>query len=497
MTKHGRDGSTILYIAEIWRLLPEDAIRKGRSTPLDWGKFRSPADGSESGLKYQMRRQAIKAMPEGFAILGIFDELLAHYGFATIAPLRGWLVNYEFSEASSAQVGQAIGCADVELVKRSLEALERVGLLARMVRPDFMDLIHRDATATGAALVPARRSDGSDDGLSEGRRQGRQQMAEGQSLHDPRGGAERKLSWRARRYGRKGSRRRPESGRKVSGQRPTDVSRSRRKTADPRPETADRRPQTPPAASATPPPPAADGCGQTEGENLTAAASARASDPRPQTPQVALAAPAPPAADRPSRDEQAATGDVEADNGQAGNGQAGNGQARDAVPAAPAHHPPQADADAEAGRPTEADPGGTKGHGEAEAFEPASACLDSLEIMVTSIGNALYPTREDLVVEGRKARPMQGPDEFERRERGALMVAWSAVLDLGMGQVELLRLHQRALKEANAVRRKRTNKPKGAAWMHWLNEHMAAAVGSDGWAQARRTAKFKLGSGPP
>ena len=118
-------------------------------------------------------------------------------------------------------------------------------------------------------------------------------------------------------------------------------------------------------------------------------------------------------------------------------------------------------------------------------------------MLVRDIGKALYPTREDLVVEGRKARPTQGPDEFEARERGALTVAWSAVKTLGIGQVELLRLGERAVKEAGRTRRKRTNKPKGAAWMYWFNRHMESMVGAAEWTAARRKAKLQVASGPP
>lgn len=132
-----KTNATVLYIADTWQVLPEDAKRKGRSTPLAWGKLRTGADCSETGLLYQMRRQAIKAGREGFAYLGVYDELLAAYGFGRTAPLRGWLVNHKYQAATIGQIGQVIGMGDLKLLRRALRALEVAGLLVRLERPDM------------------------------------------------------------------------------------------------------------------------------------------------------------------------------------------------------------------------------------------------------------------------------------------------------------------------------------------------------------------------
>jgi len=466
MTKDdGHD--TVLYIAGLWQMLPEDAIRKGRSSPLGWGKFRSPADSSEAGIRYQMKRQAIKATRGGLTSLAIYDEILGHYGFGRTAALRGWLVNHHYRAATAAQIGQVIGVADVAAIKRAIKALIDVCLLERVQRPDIEAAIRADRT-----ILPVwdgqtdDAPDVSGEEVNEAKQVDEAPAAAGEETPaaPPTEAAD----------GRPVSGRRPADGRPAAGPRPGDV----------RQETRDR--QTPPAAPAAPPPPTAHGNGQTGDFRQPAPAAPLPADGEPgdgQAPHSPLeTADAPPGG--------TPTGDGGTRGDQTPGGQAGATeavQAGDAAPAAPTHHPPGAEPD----EPTEADPEasspaceGAEGFGGGE-----SAYVEAIDVMVRDVGQALYPTREDLVIEGRKARPPQGPEEFERRERGALVVAWAAAVKLGLGPVEFMELHRRAIKEATTIRRKRTKKPKGACWRWWFNKHMEAAVGPAAWAKTVRMAR--------
>jgi hypothetical protein len=274
----------------------------------------------------------------------------------------------------------------------------------------------------------------------------------------------------------------PAGGRTAAGQPPSDVSRE---TGDPRPETGDG--QTPTVASAAPSPPSAHGNGETPNKRAASAspppADGETADATRETGEGRRALPQrPPRADSHAGDEPP-----------------GEREVTDACPATAARDQPTAVA--EPGEPTKADPGGAnnstaKGKPDA-AFAPTSAYLDAVDMIVKHLGQALYPTREDMAIEGRKARPMQGPDEFEARERGCLLAAWSAVMELGIGPVELYRLEERAIKEAVATRRKRLRKPRGAWWRCWFNKHMQAHYGAQRWAQATRKVRAGIALGPP
>ena len=72
--------------------------------------------------------------------------------------------------------------------------------------------------------------------------------------------------------------------------------------------------------------------------------------------------------------------------------------------------------------------------------------------------------------------------EFQAREMGTFCSAWANVLSLGLPDVQVAALYQRAIKEAEATARKRIKpkKSRGAVWVYWLNAHMADMVGR-GW----------------
>jgi len=133
-------------------------------------------------------------------------------------------------------------------------------------------------------------------------------------------------------------------------------------------------------------------------------------------------------------------------------------------PASPTTTPPSAGA----GEPTQADPA----RGEAENMGARQA-VAAVEAMVDEIMAALYPTREDLWSEGRKAEPPQPADRFEARERGALASGIGRAMRR-LGQVGRVQLVEAGIAMAERVRRRRTRRPRGAVWLYWLGKHAGA-----------------------
>jgi hypothetical protein len=480
---------TVLYIAELWQLLPEDAKRKGRSTPLEWGKLRTPADDNEGGVRHQMRCQAVKAMREGFGILGVYYDLLAVFGFARSAALRGWLINHDYQAATVAQIGQAIGCADAGFLGRAIRGLVKIGLLVRAKRPDFHDAIANDRTIRAGAAEPATPGvkgeppPEGEKGAKERpsgamRRRGHKSDRRRVSGVRPAGG--RKLAGRRVDAGRTPGGRGPDAGRTPAGPGPSDVSESKNQRQRDSQTTRQRDsqtgdPQTPTTAAATaspsPQPLSAHGNGETSGDSETATARpAPAPSPDSQTSDL----PTGEAGDtsRPAMPRQPAEtnqgGDAETSD--AGERQTaattGPPASPDAQPrASPATTPPSEAAAAEG--PRQADPAiadvelGAERHGAA-----------SVEAFVNEMMAVLYPTREDLLTEGRKAEPPQSVERFEARERGALASGIARAMR-GLGQIGVVEMLSAGVKQAERLRRRTTRRPRGAVWLYWLARHRA------------------------
>ena len=150
----------VLYLSEIGSLLPRDAVReepgrKFRSTPLPWLKFRTPGDTTSAGQRYAMRRRAVKADPEGLAIVGVYDEMLAIYGGGRVAPLRGYVVNHHLRPATASEIGAEIGTFDAGLVAHAVRALLAVGLLKIVPMPNFKAALLADHTQAPLDDPPA------------------------------------------------------------------------------------------------------------------------------------------------------------------------------------------------------------------------------------------------------------------------------------------------------------------------------------------------------
>lgn len=455
---------TVLYIRDANLALPYDDQRKGRSSPLQFLKFRCPADSSPEGQIYRMRRESLKIAADGFTVLAIFDELLLEYMGNKIAPLRGFLVNHRLEAATNAELAQSIGCRSARTMMAAVRRLVAVGLLVEVERPDFEAAIRADKTIEVSPREACPKRDRiRTDKLDDPKGRADDPAAAGEAgADDPAASA-----GEATDPGESGRDRRralpadsmaagtpPEGFRKVPdpGGGTLDVRRS------------DGRRDTPPASTAaaapSPSSPSADGYG------------------RPQTEDTATApaAPSPLPADTPTGDTPAADGQTSgtptADSGtaDAATTDAGTGQpeAGDAIAAAPALHPPKA----EPMEPTEADPSRSLagGQGRRVVADMTWHAPDFAEQVL----HTLYPTREDFVVQGRRCKNgPQSPDEFEARERGCLLRAFEVGL-VGVGQVDAVGLLTRSLQEASRSHKVRCKYTRGQYWRWWFGQYTAA-----------------------
>ena len=425
MAKEKTKPTTTLYIADMGDLISYDAKRKGQSSPLPWGKFRTPANPSVRSSpgersrheRYSLRRSTIKAAADGFAVLGIYDEIFIFFGLARRAALRGWLVNHNYQPSTAAQIGAVIGCSDTKLVRRALRLLTKEGLLVDVELLDMAAADKRDKTTCPAGQTLPSRDEADDpddvpsDDCPDGQEEGDQGEASTQTGQNENDG---------------GVPERPPDG---SGPTLLDV---RQETTDS--ETG--RLETPNPAAAAPQPSSADGYGKTQRQEQTASAS-----PRPADGQTAEQT----ADDCPPGNVPPADGTEIAPAGQL------------------ASDGPQPDpgAQAEPIEPTEADPPGQadmRWHAEAYARQ---------------IFESLYPDRATIVAQGRRAKEPQTAEEFTARELASFAKVFDRALT-GMGQVDAVKLLQRSLQEAVASHRKRCKTTRGRYWCYWFGQHMAA-----------------------
>ncbi len=125
---------------------PEEAKRKGRSSPLSFAKLITPAVRTDEGLSHRRKVDCAKAAKNGYAVVGLYTELLC-YSAAQNAAIRGWFVNGDYSPASVAVIAQRLGCGDISFVKNALRTLERVKLMERIAPPDFLAAVRADKPA--------------------------------------------------------------------------------------------------------------------------------------------------------------------------------------------------------------------------------------------------------------------------------------------------------------------------------------------------------------
>jgi hypothetical protein len=458
MTRRRRE-NRVLYIADTQDLLPYDCERNGQSSPLAWGKFRTPAPlasklGGPARSRhelYSMRRSAIKGRRDGFAILGVYDELLVFYGFSRRAAMRGWLVNHLYEPATPAQIAGVIFCHDPGLVRRALAALTAEGLLVWVKLPNLAAADLADVTTYPQGLDRPEADDPDDSHADDGP-QGQKAAAQGEAGTDKTPPQDDKAA-----PGKPPPE--PVGNRMATGTCPVDVTRETG-----RPETA-RQPdaQTPHPASAAPPPCSADGYGRPAQRLQTASA---APQPDGQTADEAQALPVP---DGTQPIQQQHTGDGTQGDRRQDKGTTGNVASHDGN-----------GADAAADEPTEADP-----RQRAKAALARAGQVDMshhAELFARQVLDVLYPDRKALVEQGRRCEPPQGPDEFQRREGACVARCFEKALPM-VDSVGAMRMIQAATKMAEGTFRKKVKRTRGRLWVYEFNGY---------------TAKLRAGaSGPP
>lgn len=445
---------TVLYIAEADQMIPYDDQRKGRSSPLPFVKFRTPGDTSADGLRYRQRRQALKALPRGWSMLAIYDELVICYAGDRIAPLRGFVVNHRHDSATIAQIALEIGAFDLGLVKRAIAAMLEIGLLVYVQRPNFEEAISKDASGRTDGVTLARSvrlldmppGDGSQRKPETDNAGGASAPAEVSTSPDntrdasaSREGMTRTAAADTPGDGAPPPDEPPDDFRPASGTRPE----SRGETL--RPETSDVQtpdPESPPSASAAPPPPSALGDGKQADKKPTATADADG---------LALAG-------SPSRTADPATPDA---------------GTLDAAPDETATEATTAETTtAEPNKPTEADPG-RRGM---RSTPDMSYCSASFAKQIRKI---LYPDRAALTEQGLKKIPPQGPDEFKTREESCIAKCFDAVLEHA-SQVQAFRLLERSIKGAHETFRKKAKETRGRLWVYEFWQYSKQYCGNGG-----------------
>ncbi len=151
MTK--ANNGTVLYITGFEDAIPDEAKRKGRSTPLEWGKFRGPRalparaslDKTIKQNQFNARWKELEAKGDGLLAMGMYVGILREYGINQAAGVRGWLVNAKYNAATANEIASRVrGCQDLKLARGAIRMLESVGLLIRVPCPDLEKAVQND-----------------------------------------------------------------------------------------------------------------------------------------------------------------------------------------------------------------------------------------------------------------------------------------------------------------------------------------------------------------
>jgi hypothetical protein len=419
-----KSDAKVFYIEDTPLIIPYYKESDGRKSPLGWIKFRTPAPITEriDELRrqqplYNQKREAIKTLKNGFAILGVYDEILRMYAGNRSKALRGWIVNHLYRPATPQQIAQSIGCYDLPLVRSAMEALESEELIFQTALPDLETADKNDKVIIPAGRLPPQLPRGENEFSSDHPSQS--DTATGEADHVNHSGMS--------------------SGSIQNEPGGLETLSLGRKTEDV--QTEDGRRQT-----EDDPPPAADGSGKPLQENKTDAA----------TPQTV-----------PTRTD----GRTEAD-----------GQDADGTPTAESIDVPHVDAtdgqddDAEPREPTKADAG--------QGGPPMADMSWHSEDFAHQVLDVLYPTREDLVLQGRLVKSgAQGPDEFHDRELGCFRRMFERALP-GLGQVQAMRLLQGSIKLARRSHKVKCRNTRGMYLCGCFGNLVSSVRG-------------KVGSGPP
>jgi len=491
---------------------PAKDVDRGRRSPLPFVKLLTGAGdhGGREAAEITLQDTLLRNEPDTLQHEAIWVRLLKVAG--NRSEYRGFFLGLQLKPATIAEIAVLIG-VNPDRLQASLEVLQRLGYIDRvpLPTPPCPAPTGRPA-AEDAPRTPKRPAKAGTGGkkpkpqtAKKNRRAkpGRPQSGPTGARRDP-GGSERDPSGSER--GPAGGKRGPTAGggsnlnrelerlrqqerlaperepEQTEPERPTAPAHgngsnsARAKTATAKPgdgKDLNQRPQRAAAAAEADEPTTADpsGAGIDGGHRHAAGAPAPAGSVSSETSQTSPAADAT-GTDRGRRNRQpSASGHPEAS-------------------ALPSADPAAGQANREAGPrclPAAAPPSSPRGS-PAHAAGPTAAAL-AHRTYAEIYGSTSAVTR------GFRARcDAGGADvprseiEFGVRERACFEAAWTAVLSLDLEPQALLLLQGKASKEAKRISRRSTKwrKGPGAAWRHWINQHMEsdAGVGKTRWRRA-------------
>ena len=488
MAKRQSQQPTALFIADLEELLPSETDKEGKLTkscPMPWGMFRAPGVLStkldnEYRRKHELyctRRELMKSRKDGFAILGVYDEMFRHIGLAKRRAFRGWLVNSQYRSANHKEIAALIYCPDQALVKRAMQVLTEVGLLVRCRLPDLRKADFEDRQTYPAELTgKACPSDDGNDWLFAGSSQEPSEGPGDVDVEKARGATD------APRVGG-GEKKPPPAGGEppptAEGLQPGLNRGAKGLTLDdetPDGETDDDGDGEPPKAL----PSSAPGNGETGERKETAQTADAAAAPRPPVDEATP--------DAPRGDEAPADGPRAAEDMPDGvEGETGPAESlQDAVADAVAVEPTEADA------PQQAACGGMR-------HPPDQPVHDGIDVIVRKVMELLYPTDQSFVMYGQRKVPPRSARLFAASERGSLTVQ-IATVEGTVSPGDWLRFEGKAYKEARRIGKHPVTNTPGAAFNDWAKRWVLTQYKPEAWNKARKVAKATyahVGTGPP
>jgi len=440
---------------------PADDLRRGRKSPLPFVKLLTGAgdQGGREAEQIALQLKALRAEPDGLLHEAIWTRILCRAG--SRANRRGWLLRFDDEPAAVRDIAMMID-APPDQVRLSLDVLERLQFMERVPMPNGSPGPDGDdRPGKGRPAGPAKKP--------------RKQAAKSPRKAKPKAPKKQparrsRASAGAPRASARERRATASEGYNVNGER---LRQRERLAPEPEPERLAPQPERPTAP--------AHGNGSNSARAKTA--TAKPGDGKDQTPQAPQPAcrddgqPSRAGADEPTTADPrgALSGDTDCQPTSSPRPTGSVSRHESAAdPPAGARSPPASPEAPPPGAavPIVGTPPGMAMRTYAEIYVSGSAVTRAFRARC-SAGGADVPRDEA---------------EFAVRERACFEAAWAAVLSLGLGAQDLLVLMGKASKEARRISRRSTpwRKGPGAAWRHWLNQHMEsdAGVGRARWRRA-------------
>ncbi len=468
---------------------PGEAQRKGRSSPLPFVKLLTGAANEPQQQQHARKLQAIKAMKDGLAYLGVYSEVLRFTSNQSVA-LRGFVLTWGYRPPSWSEMAILLGIPDQTLLKKAFKALDQVQLMEQVAPPDFEKAVVKD--------VPAERFPAES---------GEEEQESGEKDEDA---SEESQDADAEQADSAADRPHSGEGRPQSGERPADDGHA---TVTDRPAAGEGRPQSGER-------PADDGHRTAGGRRAAGERPSSAGKPggdcnrnrngngnrnknglsangngRQEQKQKQADSDRPPCAEGHGGDKNAngdgaepPTPDRDGNTDPSrppGDGDEDHHADQSGPPPPQRNPPPEAEKPME---PTEADP---PQRGETDRSQLGVA--GDPEQVAGVIFTMLYPTQTVIATQARRGGPggtPRTPEHFRDGELGNFAACWDAVLHCGLPPGVVQQIYGKAKKRAVKVakRRQPPRETNGALWRWQMNELMKATAPGK-WAQVQGRAR--------